>query len=565
METSSAKYRMNHLGFMPNAKKRIYSYAPSSMTFTVEWIHDVKFIPVYTGHFEKISGEDGEIYAGDFSSVTREGDYRIIIGEDRTRYFRIQRNLYETVIRMMLGYFRWQRCGSPLGWAGKCHLDDGYIAETGEHVDLSGGYHQSCDLRKSPCGVSLGVLNMIRAYKLSKDCQWAEFEWLDEIEWAADYYVKTVQPSGRIYNTLNAPLGWEGKIFYQTEPPASASWTAIRLLAEASSVIESKKEKYLESAERAYSYMTSEHRYMGKYKHPDITPIGMDQEYFFADIYKDSTEDISYCICASVALYKATSNDKYYNIAAEKCAALLERFIDSDSDIASALLRVDKDNNSTISSSSYVQISAGYEGFFEMMSCSRSSELTERISFALNKISDHYKTLCGRSIFGMYPRIYSNDYLDKPTGFADENGNHPMTVRDTITTPLYNLDDHISYTFGEFTSNLHLQDAVNNLKLADLTEHTENTDIAQNLIDYFLGCNKRDITFVTGVGFNQVNPPVFGQFFPSTPPIPGAVSIGGMGDTIEGSYHSEYDMPAVGLAMYALALAKHRANTIRCI
>ena len=57
---------------------------------------------------------------------------------------------------------------------------------------------------------------------------------------------------------------------------------------------------------------------------------------------------------------------------------------------------------------------------------------------------------------------------------------------------------------------------------------------AQRMIDFVLGANPQDGCYVNGAGYNHFATNVFGQFFPSTPAIPG-----GFAHKLAG----EYDMP----------------------
>ena len=67
---------------------------------------------------------------------------------------------------------------------------------------------------------------------------------------------------------------------------------------------------------------------------------------------------------------------------------------------------------------------------------------------------------------------------------------------------------------------------------------------AQRAFDWILGVNLHNASYIEGVGQNQWQRPVFGQFFPSTPQLPGAVL------QVE---HGEYDMPPVTVALWAAA------------
>ena len=65
---------------------------------------------------------------------------------------------------------------------------------------------------------------------------------------------------------------------------------------------------------------------------------------------------------------------------------------------------------------------------------------------------------------------------------------------------------------------------------------------AQRTLDWVYGANPMLMSYIEGVGHNQRQRPVFGQFFPSTPQIPGAMIH---------TAACEYDMPAVAMVLWA--------------
>ena len=78
------------------------------------------------------------------------------------------------------------------------------------------------------------------------------------------------------------------------------------------------------------------------------------------------------------------------------------------------------------------------------------------------------------------------------------------------------------------------------------------TDAAQSLLDNIIGANALDSSHIFGIGYNHAQRHAYGQFFPSTPFIPGAV--GTAYDTLDVYHsHSEYDMPYVGMTMYLIS------------
>jgi hypothetical protein len=80
--------------------------------------------------------------------------------------------------------------------------------------------------------------------------------------------------------------------------------------------------------------------------------------------------------------------------------------------------------------------------------------------------------------------------------------------------------------------------------------------VAQRQLDWILGCNPFDASAVEGVGYNQPHRGFYGEFFPPTPQIPGAVSTGitaGSFTPAGYGFANEYDMPIVGGVLRLLA------------
>ena len=63
-------------------------------------------------------------------------------------------------------------------------------------------------------------------------------------------------------------------------------------------------------------------------------------------------------------------------------------------------------------------------------------------------------------------------------------------------------------------------------RAAEITGDKTCRTVAQRQLDWVMGCNPFDASAIEGVGYNQPLRGLFGEFFPPTPQIPGAVSIG---------------------------------------
>ena len=535
--------RINQVGFLTNSQKRfvVTNNTNNEISFTVFSVENVDEIPVYTGNLSKIE-EDGNIfYCGDFSRVEKEGDYFIGVGKLRSRQFIIYDDAYDMCKRILLSYFTYQRCGHPLGWNGSCHKDDGYIKETGEHVDLSGGYHQSCDLRKSPGGISIGLLSMIKA-ALKDKSEWGKILYKDEIRWACEYYLKTIQEDGSMYNTLNEPFGWEGRTFYKSPAPSSAQWNVTSFLSCAYIYLKDDDidfaAKCLSAAMISFDYLVGEKRPKDLYKHPDKEPRGMDPDFFYDQCIIDSVSDISYQIMAASDLYRATQGSRFLNIIKTKLPVLQEHIKSGF-----ALTRDDSDKGRLVSAScSYTWLMGGILSFCDAY------ELLGDINNLENDLVSCLDELCkyeDKSIWRCVQKLYSKDDLEVTDGFSTKKRKDSITDLTEYKNYFYSkkeiFEPSYSCYIGIFLS-----------RMSKLLNNSKYANYAQSIVDNLLGMNILDSSHIYGVGYNHCQRRAYGQFFPSTPFIPGAVGTGYSSIDVYTSC-SEYDMPCVGLAMYLLS------------
>ena len=437
--------RINHRGFLKHSHKRfvLTDNKSNGLDFSVYLIRDVEHICVYNNKLIKHI-ENGQIlYEGDFSSVTENGDYFIEAGGYKSRHFVIYDGAYDICQRTMLQYFTYQRCGHPLGWAGKCHSDDGYIKETGEHIDLSGGYHQSSDLRKSPGGVSIGVNALLR-FALKDSSEWGNFLVRDEVKWALDYYLKTIQENGIMYNTLNEPFGWEGRVFYKSGAPSSSQWNITSILAMGYLYFKDTDIEYankcLDTALRSYNYLISDERPNDVYKHPDKYPLGMDPDFFFEQCRKNSTSDLCYQISASCDLFKAT-RDNFYKTHIKKCIPLVLDKLDGFT-----LFRSDDKSKSVMASCSYCWLMGGLLSLcdaYEILGYA--DELESKMINALDNLCEYMD----KSLWKYAEKVYWDKDLDVVDGHENKTRRECMHGLNKFNKFYYNDDEIFEPTITE--------------------------------------------------------------------------------------------------------------------
>src|SRR5690606_13985622 len=103
-------------------------------------------------------------YRLDFSDLETEGRYEVVFGDVKSPQFVIGADAYEGVPEKLLQFMQLQRCGENPVTGEKCHLQDGFDVDSGEMLDLVGGWHDAGDRLKhmittSYCAAALFLAN----------------------------------------------------------------------------------------------------------------------------------------------------------------------------------------------------------------------------------------------------------------------------------------------------------------------------------------------------------------------------------------------------------------------
>ena len=126
------------------------------------------------------------LYKADFSDISTAGRYKVVVGTDSSAIFRVEEKVYNYVFESALQFFGSQRCGDTYSWIhGACHLKDGSAI----NHDLTGGWHDCGDHFKVSATISYAALILALTYTIFP-------------EKAEDFY-------GRSYNDT-LPFGTDG-------------------------------------------------------------------------------------------------------------------------------------------------------------------------------------------------------------------------------------------------------------------------------------------------------------------------------------------------------------------
>jgi len=198
---------LNHLGFLPDARKVLVfrGTPPSPAQFSMREIGTHPGVVIeLTRPLTKVTGDLGNCSIGDFSELKTEGMYQVTVGSERSVPFFLRPDVWRRTLPRAVSYVHAQRCGVAVpNVHPACHLDDARRDDTGEHVDVTGGWHSAGDLRKTGTTMTsaLGLLYLARNLGGRWDLAGSGLPpLLDEIQWGNRYFLKIQEPGGVIWN-----------------------------------------------------------------------------------------------------------------------------------------------------------------------------------------------------------------------------------------------------------------------------------------------------------------------------------------------------------------------------
>lgn len=203
--------RINQVGYLPSDVKVAVLISTQETAGTFEVFNAVTGKSVFKGVGKQSDPSKWALKSAwrlDFSSITEEGGYYIESNGVKSPVFHIGTDVYEGLADYLLTYMRQQRCGYNPYTDALCHQHDGYIVyhptKTGEHIDVTGGWHDAADYLQYMTTSSTTIYHMAFAYKYTKDKSIFKDEYdasgrkgsngipdiLDEVKWGLDWLDK---------------------------------------------------------------------------------------------------------------------------------------------------------------------------------------------------------------------------------------------------------------------------------------------------------------------------------------------------------------------------------------
>ncbi|MBQ3080386.1 MAG: glycoside hydrolase family 9 protein [Clostridia bacterium] len=178
-------------GYLPKEKK--YAVASDTLSASV-----FRVIETETGRevLKKPVEKKNGLSIMDFSEITEEGKYIIIAGENSTRAFPVDENVWDASAWKVLNFYLSQRCGMEIpGKHRACHTDLLLKHPDGRAIVANGGWHDAADLAQGMNNTADGTSALFlltealkkRGDELGKRlCERV----LEEARWGLDYVMK---------------------------------------------------------------------------------------------------------------------------------------------------------------------------------------------------------------------------------------------------------------------------------------------------------------------------------------------------------------------------------------
>ena len=502
---------VNQMGWRPDSPKWCRVENPPREDFVLQTIGtDVTWRTMHRGRWTPSVNSNGVFFADITEAAAKPGDYRVLCGDERENrggirgglpkdfkgvasfHFPVRAGAYDNLERMLVGYCTWQRCGHPKGWAGLCHQDPAPVKDKDGHtirtIEIRCGYHQSADLRCWHDGISMSMYSLLR-YAERGTPKWDVDGDIDgDIRWGCDYFLKVISPEGYLYHCQFVPIGWGPRDYYSRPESLGAHANVIMLFARGSRYFAQKDSAYaatlLSAAKRLFR--TIEENPFFETPPRDFVrnlPPGSQPEGWYKNQYRTSVVCLAERSGAALELYRATKERGYADKARALGLTLCER-LGPDG------------NHESFKGCSYCHLISGFAMPTELY-CEFGDDAFKACAM---RIADRFMS-----------DLVAADYGAQPPQLA--------SVWALLRSRILAMD-------------------------AKVFSRPDMRVVAQRVFDWILGANAMNVSYVEGAGQNHWQRPVFGQFFPSTPQIPGgALHVWG----------GENDMPSTALALWTLA------------
>ena len=452
---------------------------------------------------------------------------------------------------------------------------------------MSGGHHQSSDLRKWTFGTAIGIEGLAE-YATGNCIPWDKGIIAEELWHSAKYYLSLITDEGWLlnctwvpedYNTECAGKGygdyqaaWRKRKYFETPDSEHSHWQVIKTLAAVAKYFKGINAKIykacLTGAEKVWNYMQNEGKSLHGYQLPVFPPLGHDgMPKMFQGFYEGSALRYASCALAACKLFELTGKEEYKMTAYEMLDNLCDLQLEGESldSCVRACFWESKESNILANNYYYFYCINVPMAFADAAELWTDAKNRDQWLECMKNIADQYQKLSNKSPFGRIPSSFyteNNDVFSKAALFSfsitsdneRKNASIGQTQHNGQTFSVFSEYYNFCYNLDLIAAGIFL------LKAAELTGNNNYRITAQSQLDWIMGANPFDASNIEGVGYNQPHRGILGEFFPPVPQIPGAVFTGITKECFEEAslgYDCEYDMPMVGWLLYLYSQIEH--------
>ena len=347
------KIVVNQVGYLPHWQKTAFflnNQKPTAHPQLIDRDTNKLIITLPLGK-EVIDSETQDAIATiDFSSITKPGNYYLKQGELQSAPFQIGTDIYAQPLVTLLRSYYLQRCGveinDPVTGISHppCHLKDGAIAHqdnyhpAGKTVDTSGGWHDAGDYGKYVTTTAVTIARLLNLYEqhpnLFPDSQLSipesgngRSDLLDEMEFGLNWLLKMQRSDGAVYRKLSGkewPIGLspdednQPRYVYGISTPETSKFAAVMAIAS--------RNYQSVNSELAAKYLTAAELAWGYLQTQPTMKVnwveGDDSgsgKYLFSDFDREEslTTDLDDRLWAAAELYITTGKSDFANYFAD--------------------------------------------------------------------------------------------------------------------------------------------------------------------------------------------------------------------------------------------------------
>ena len=326
--------KVNQVGYKPDDEKvLICKYNPEITDYTIV---DASNNVVYSGKlstdFANSKSGDGAQVKGDFSDLTTPGTYKVVVeGIGESYEFTIADDVYNDLYKDVVRMLYLQRCGCVLdeSLAGDfahdaCHMQETTVYETGEVIDVTGGWHDAGDYGRYVSPGAKTVMDLFITYQDSEAARGDDLDipesgngvpdLLDEARYELEWMLKMQAANGGVYHkvtcanfpeTVDAMSETAPLLVSPISPTATGDFAAV--MARASVIYAEFDAEFAtackEAAIKAYDYLIKNEETLTGFVNPEEIVTG---EYPDGKFYDE-------IFWASMELYLATGDTTYFD------------------------------------------------------------------------------------------------------------------------------------------------------------------------------------------------------------------------------------------------------------